>query len=139
VGTNADWRACAPFWNSCTLLMKKDGSLWALDDVEDQRVKRLSNPAWKMKPVSLRRIPLGKDILAFAGGRHRLGVALTREGEVWTWGPALGRYSLATAPLQLLSKLLNQAGFPIRLGDPQPVVRKQPWQLPNEDPDRLAK
>jgi alpha-tubulin suppressor-like RCC1 family protein len=129
VGTNRDWRACSAFWNSCTLLMKQDGSLWALDDVLDQRGQRVGNPKWKMKPVRLRRIPLNKDIVAFVGGRHRLGVALTREGEVWTWGWALGEHRPGT----FLVKLLRRAGISVPWDEhgPDPVTHVEPWQLPN--------
>jgi alpha-tubulin suppressor-like RCC1 family protein len=134
VGTNTDWRACAPFWNSCTLFMKKDGSLWALDDVQDQRSKRINNPAWKIKPVSLRRIALEKDIVAFAGGQQRLGVAITREGEVWTWGLALGE-SHTILPLRLLSRVVSRLGLKVQWGGPVEVRRDQPWQLHMADPN----
>ena len=136
VGTNHDWRACAPFWNSCALLMKQDGSLWALDDVLDQRGQRLGNPAWKMQPVPPRRIALQKDIVAFAGGRNRLGVALTRDGEVWTWGWALGQQGPATAFVQAISGFLNRMGIRNKWGQgrPDPVIRPDPWQLPNSPP-----
>ena len=102
VGTNHDWRACAPFWNSCTLLMKQDGTLWALDDVLDQR-------------------------------GQRLGVALTRDGEVWTWGWALGHQRPGAAFVQSISQLLNRAGIRNRWGQgqPDPVKHHDPWQLPN--------
>lgn len=133
VGTNQDWRACSPFWNCCMLLRKQDGSLWALDDVLDQRGKRLGNPAWQMRPVLPRRIALDKDIVAFAGGRQRLGVALTRDGEVWTWGWALGQRTHATLAVQSASRFLNAAGIRTRWGQgrPAPVIHPDPWQLPN--------
>jgi alpha-tubulin suppressor-like RCC1 family protein len=136
VGTNHDWRACSAFWGSCMLLMKQDGSLWALDDVVDQRVKRLNNWAWKMQPVPLRRIALRKDIVAFAGGRGRLGVALTREGEVWTWGRALGQQSWATAVVQCVSQFLRRMGIPTRWGQGrrEPVTHPEPWQLATAPP-----
>lgn len=133
VGTNHDWKACAQFWNSCTLLTKQDGSLWALDDVLDQRGKRLADPNWKMQPVPLRCIALRQDIMAFAGGRCRLGVALTKEGEVWTWGLALGQQSRTTTLLQGFSKLLNRVGVKNKWGQAQPipVMHLDPWRLPN--------
>jgi alpha-tubulin suppressor-like RCC1 family protein len=135
VGTNHDWRACAPFWNSCTLLMKRDGSLWALDDALDQRGKRLGNPAWAMQHVPLRRIALDKDIVAFAGGRKKLGVAVTRDGELWTWGWALGQESRPEAFGRALIRMLNRAGIGTRwrLGSPTPVTHPEPWLLPNVD------
>ena len=133
VGTNHDWRACSPFWNCCMLLMKQDGSLWALDDFLDQRGKRLGNPAWKMQPVLPRRIALQKDIIAFAGGRHRLGVALTRDGEVWTWGWALGQHTRTTTMERAFARILNRVGFRNRWAQaqPDPVIHAEPWQLPN--------
>jgi len=136
VGTNHDWRACSTFWNSCTLLMKQDGSLWALDDVLDQRGKRLGDPAWQTKPVTLRRINLQKDVVAFAGGRKRLGVAVTREGEVWTWGMALGQHPPVAAAVQALSRLLNRIGIANRWsqGRPDPVIHPEPWLLSNVPP-----
>jgi len=136
VGTNHDWQACAPFWNRCTLLMKQDGSLWALDDVLDQRGKRIGNPAGKIQSVPLRNINLQKDIVAFCGGRHRLGVAVTRDGEVWTWGWALGQQGPATAIVQALSQFLNRAGVRNKWGQgrPDPVIHPEPWQLPNVPP-----
>lgn len=131
VGTNSDWLACSPFANSCLLLMKKDRSLWALDDSLDQRAKRLGNSAWKMQPVQARRIELPKDIVAFAGGHHRLGVAVTRDGEVWTWGMALGERSPGDAFVNGLSTFLNRVGIRTRWGQgqPDPVMREKPWRL----------
>ena len=136
VGIDHDWRACAPFWNSCTLLMKQDGSLWALDDLLEQRSQRLGNPAWRMKPVVPRRIPLNQTIVAFAGGKHHLGVALTRDGEVWTWGWALGQRSAVDAAAETLSGLLAHAGIRNafgrnRPGPISPIVRSEPWRLAN--------
>ena len=136
VGTNHDWQACSPFWNSCVLLMKQDGSLWALDDVLDQRGQRLHNAAWQMQPVRLRRINVPKDIVAFAGGRQRLGVALTRDGEVWTWGWALGQRTPTTSVVFTLSRILNRLGVVNRwsLGRPDPVIHPEPWLLTHEPP-----
>lgn len=113
------------------LLMKRDGSLWALDDVLDQRGKRLGNPAWQMKPVLPRRVELHKEIVAFAGGRKRLGVAVTGNGEVWTWGWALGERNPATTLIQGISRLLTKAGLPNpwRAIRPEPVLHMDPWQL----------
>lgn len=96
VGTETDWRACTSFEGPCALFMKRDGSLWALDDVQDQRARRLGNPKWQLQPVDFRRINLPRDIVAFAGGNHKLGVALMRDGEVRTWGWVLG--NLGDAP-----------------------------------------
>ena len=118
------------------LLMKRDGSLWTLDDVLDQRGKRLGNPAWQMKPVPPRRIALQKEVVAFAGGRHRLGVALTPDGDVWTWGWALGERSPGTTFMQGFSRLLTRTGIPNpwRAARPDPVSHMDPWRLPIDTP-----
>jgi alpha-tubulin suppressor-like RCC1 family protein len=67
------------------------------------------------EPRRLRRIELPKDIVAFGTGRHGLGVALTADGQVWTWGEALGRETLPILPLQLLSKGLSRIGIGVNL------------------------
>jgi hypothetical protein len=90
VGTDNDWQSCAsPPGGFYHMLTKKDGSLWALDASEHRRVK----PDAEYKPVKLRRIDLHKDIAAFAAGGDDLGVVLTRDGEVWTWGTVIGEHS----------------------------------------------
>ena len=78
------------------------------------------------EPRRLRRIELQKDVVAFATGRHGLGVALTADGQVWTWGEALGRETRPIPPLQLLSKSLNRIGIGVQWGDPHPVIFKRP-------------
>jgi alpha-tubulin suppressor-like RCC1 family protein len=74
-------------------------------------------------PAQLRRIQAPKEIVAFEGGRHRLGVVLTSEGEVWTWGEALGRHTL-------ISRLLKRVGIPV---EPRPVILKKPSLLEKAD------
>lgn len=81
------------------------------------------------EPRRLRRIELQKDIVAFGTGRHGLGVALTADGQVWTWGEALGRQTRPIPPLQLLSRGLNRIGIGVRWGEPHPVVFKRPALL----------
>jgi RNA polymerase sigma factor (sigma-70 family) len=104
LGTDTDWKVCSSFSSTCAVFMKKDGSLWKLDDVLDQRAKRLGDPNWKLQPVKFQKIDLRKDIVAFAGERKKTGAALTRDGEVWTWGPVWGghSHSPATVPRRLL-------------------------------------
>jgi len=90
VGTENDWESCASTSGGFYHLLKKtNGSLWALDASEHRKVK----PASEYKPVQLREINLRKDIVAFAAGGDNIGVVLTRDGEVWTWGNVLGRHS----------------------------------------------
>jgi hypothetical protein len=78
------------------------------------------------EPRRLRRVGLKKDIVAFATGRHGLGVALTVDGQVWTWGEALGRETPSIPPLQQLSKDLNRVGIGVQWGAPHPVILKRP-------------
>jgi alpha-tubulin suppressor-like RCC1 family protein len=87
-------------------------------------------------PAQPRQIQLQKDVVAFCGGRHLLGVALTAEGEVWTWGEALGQHTRAIPPLQFCSGLLKQLGIQAHWGEPGPVVLKQPSKLGRLDPGK---
>jgi hypothetical protein len=81
------------------------------------------------EPRRLCQIELQKNAVAFATGRHGLGVALTADGQVWTWGEALGRETPPNRPLQLLSKSLNRIGIGVQCGDPHPVIVKRPTPL----------
>lgn len=85
-------------------------------------------------PRRLRRIELQNDIVAFGTGRHGAGVALTADGQVWTWGEAMGRATRPIPPLQLLSKSLNRIGLNAQWGDPHPVTLKRPTPLGVETP-----
>jgi alpha-tubulin suppressor-like RCC1 family protein len=210
VGTDTDWRACAPFAHHCPLFMRRDGSLWVLDGSDSRGVANVTtivkglvtnnqlncvadsdtlggDPAmWVPKSLEVtfqiggsnyvatfkehsnvnlrgaaqdlqitralygdpklfgmtnapwlastqlaqfRRIALEKDVVAFCGGRHGLGVALTSEDEVWMWGEALGQHKGGIPPLQFLSGILNRAGVGAHLGEPGPVILKQPARL----------
>jgi hypothetical protein len=80
-------------------------------------------------PARPRQIQLHKDVVAFCGGRHLLGVALTAEGEVWTWGEAMGQHTSAIAPLQFCSGLLKRVGVQVQWGEPGPVILKEPSKL----------
>ncbi len=58
-----------------------------------------------------------------------IGVVLTRDGEVWTWGMVLGD------PQTLKSRaaaLLNYLHFNTPSPGPPPVFREKPWQLPTD-------
>ena len=114
LGTDTDWKACSSFSSTCAVFMKKDGSLWKLDDVLDQRAKRLGDPNWKLQPVTFQKIDLTKDLVAFAGERKKTGAALTRDGEVWTWGPVWGEHAPANGR---------------NIVTPKISVREMPWQL----------
>ena len=86
-------------------------------------------PAASNPPGQLRQIRLPSDVVAFCGGRHQLGAALTAEGEVWTWGETLGQHTRSIPPLQWCSSLLNRVGMNARWGDPEPVILKEPSKL----------
>ncbi len=78
------------------------------------------------EPRRLRRIEFQQHIAAFATGRRGLGVVLTPEGQVWTWGEALGQETAPIPPLQWLSKGLNWIGIGAHWGEPHPVIFKKP-------------
>jgi RNA polymerase sigma factor (sigma-70 family) len=116
VGTESDWQSCA-FSSSegfYQLLRKKDGSLWALDASDHRTVK----PDSKYQPVKLRKIDLHKDIVALAAGGDNIGVVLTRDGEVWTWGNVIGEHS----PNAFWAPNHNYT-------HPKYKVMEKPWQL----------
>ncbi|MDB6033278.1 MAG: regulator of chromosome condensation [Verrucomicrobiales bacterium] len=117
VGNESDWKACASTEYFYHLLTKKDGSLWALDASDHS--KGLKTP----KPAEFRKINLRKEIVAFGTtGRDGMGAALTRDGEVWTWGAVLGEYK----PVRPNAKDIVY----------EPVLRKEPWLLPNIPPSQ---
>ena len=144
VGTNSDWAsipACGLWW--CQGLTKKDGSLWLMD-ASDFDVNRPHGPE---KAVRFRRIELQKDVVAYAagaahitapGGHLPIGVALTRDGEVWTWGMMLGDpRSLGNRLAYRAVKLANGLGY---RGEPPyatPVIHQTPWRLPHVEADAL--
>jgi hypothetical protein len=77
-------------------------------------------------------IHLPKGVVAFCGGRHQLGAALTTDGQVWTWGEALGQEKRSLAPVEWCDHLLDRAGIHVHWADPQPVVLKEPTRLETE-------
>ncbi len=124
IGTNSDWQACSSAEYFYRILKKKDGSLWVLDATDYAFVNKTNN-----NPVELRPINLKKDVVAIgAAGRGVMGVALTRDGEVWTWGKALGEHTTAHTNLQTLAKII---GWKTDRFQSKPVIRNKPWQLPN--------
>lgn len=141
LGTNSDWAfvsACGLWW--CQGLIKKDGSLWLMDASGSLRY----GPKSPYKPVRFRRVDLRKDVVAYVagaahvsagGGYLPIGVALTRDGEVWTWGLMLGEPPTFASILQNGAvPLANQLGFKVQPVDPGPVIRRTPWRLPHEEP-----
>jgi RNA polymerase sigma factor (sigma-70 family) len=119
VGTETDWQSCASspgcFYH---ILRKTDGSLWALDASEHRRVK----PDSEYKPIPLRKINLQRDVVAFTAGGDNIGVVLTRDGEVWTWGRVDGEHS----PKDYFGPKGKQLF-------PKFKIMDKPWQLLNID------
>jgi RNA polymerase sigma factor (sigma-70 family) len=108
IGTDSDWSGiscCASRW---LVLTKKDGSLWTMTSTND------SDPA-ELKPVHLQ-----KDVVAIGGGR-KLAVALTRDGEMWTWGRTIGE-GVTT---------FRKSGKNIEEVPAKSHVYEEPWQLAN--------
>jgi alpha-tubulin suppressor-like RCC1 family protein len=80
----------------------------------DPKLFQQTNGFWlqasNTQPAQFRRIALGKDVVAFCGGRHGLGVALTSQDEVWMWGEALGQHRGGIRLLQFLSGRAESRG-----------------------------
>jgi RNA polymerase sigma factor (sigma-70 family) len=118
IGTESDWQSISSspgcFYH---ILRKRDGSLWALDASEHRIVK----PASKYKPVAPKKINFNKDIAAYAAGGDNIGIILTHDGEVWTWGRILG---------QLSPKDYWKNGKPAH---PESKIIDKPWQVSNID------
>jgi alpha-tubulin suppressor-like RCC1 family protein len=141
VGTNSDWAsvpACGLEW--CQGLTKKDGSLWLMD-ASDFDVNLRHGPP---RAVRFGRVDLRKDVVAYTagvahisapGGHLPIGVALTRDGEVWTWGMMLGDPRGLRGRLELSAfRLANRLGYKGRSPNAKPVIRQTPWQLQHEEP-----
>ncbi len=144
IGTNSDWQSISPasgWW--CQGLIKKDGSLWFMDASDGKP----NGPRTPYQPVQFRQIEFQKDYAAYcAGATHAaapgvhgpIGVILTRDGEVWTWGMVLGDPPTLGSSLQTLaSRLAGYFHFKTKIppGDPAPIYREKPWQLRNLEPD----
>lgn len=140
VGTDSNWlafSASAGWW--CQGLTKKDGSLWLLDASDGEP----NGPRSPFKPVRYRRIDFHKDYVAYAGGAVHaaapgihgpIGVVLTPDGEVWTWGMILGDPpSLKSRTRALAVRLGALFHLKIPPADPPPIYRQKPWQLRNID------
>jgi alpha-tubulin suppressor-like RCC1 family protein len=143
VGTDSDWRSlCATTGWWCNGLIKTDGSLWFMDASEGKP----NGPRVPYQPVQFRRIEFRKDYVAYAAGATHapapgvhgpIGVILTRDGEVWTWGMVLGDpANLSERWRNLAAKIARQFHLKIGLGDPPPIYRAEPWQLRNVDGDK---
>jgi alpha-tubulin suppressor-like RCC1 family protein len=117
IGEEADWLSFSSSPGCFYLLLRKtDGSLWALDASEH----RLLKPASQFQPIPLRKIDFPKAIAAYAAGADDIGVVLTPDGEVWTWGSILGELSP--------KDYHTVNGRPLR---PKHRIINQPWQVSN--------
>jgi len=120
VGTDTDWQSCSSaaggFYH---LLQEKDGSFWALDASEHRTIK----PASAYEPIILKKINLPEGVVAFTAGGDNLGVALTRDGEVWTWGNVIGDHSASD----------YFGPNPREVKQPKIKVRNEPWLLSISD------
>ena len=141
VGSSSDWRAISASagWWWFQGLTKTDGSLWLMDASDGKP----NGPRSPFKPVQFRRCEFQKDYVAYAAGDAHapapgvyapIGVALTRDGEVWTWGSVLGEYVPAHSNLQSLARLAARLHWHVYWGESGPMIRDRPWLLPNLDP-----
>ena len=125
----------------CQGLTKKDGSLWLMD-ASDFDVNQHHGPS---KAVRFRRVELQKDVVAYTagaahstapGGHLPIGAALTRDGEVWTWGMGLGDPRSPGNRLTYRAvEFANRLGFNVRPPDAAPVIHQTPWRLPHVEAD----
>ena len=119
VGTDGDWQTISPLGSKYRLLMKKDGSLWEMRN-SPLRVTRLNfdDQHW----------------VAYSGnGVSPLGVILTDQGEVWSWGRVLGENKPERKSLQALSRFLQRLRLRGDWGASRPVMRSKLWRLPISD------
>jgi len=140
VGLDNDWRsisACGNWW--CQGLTKTDGSTWLMDASDSKP----NGPRSPYKPLRFRRIAFPSNYIAFtAGAAHDaapgvhlpVGVVLTRDGEVWTWGMVLGDARLNFWE-SLGQNFANRFHLNIQFSDPKSEMRPTPWQLPHLEPE----
>jgi hypothetical protein len=140
IGTNTDWRSlCATTGWWCNGLTKKDGSLWFMDASEGKP----NGPRQPYEPVQVRPIHFDKDCVAYAAGATHaaapgvhgpIGVILTSDGEVWTWGMILGDPPTLRGSWAMIAARIEAQIFPqrnITIPGPPPVYKIQPWLLRN--------
>jgi len=122
IGNENDWQAIASA-QGCyyQLLRKKDGSLWSLDASEH----RWEKPDNQYKPLVFRKLDFHHDIAVFAAGGDDMGIVLTREGEVWTWGKVIGEH--ASKDFWVSNK---------QFVDPKYRHIHKPWQVANIDSEK---
>lgn len=132
VGTDTDWRACASaeggFYH---LLQKSDGSLWAMDASEHRFTGKSS-----YGPIKRPKIGLEKDVVAIAAGHDSIGLVLTRDGEVWTWGESPAEHTSGDKLFQQAAELMNRLrpGQNYNWGNSSRMFWDKPWQVSIVDP-----
>ncbi len=120
IGSESDWLSFSSSPGCFYLLLrKKDGSLWALDASEHSTIK--SPNAYK--PIVPRKINFNKNIATYAAGGSNLGIILTHDGEVWTWGNVLGEHP----PSDYFGPHPHEVKYP------KMRVIEKPWQVSNID------
>ena len=91
-------------------------------DASDHRIVKSDN---KYTPVKFTKIDWHKDIAAFTAGGDNIGVVMTHDGEVWTWGRVIGE--------------LKPKDFFGSKGEtfyPESRIIQKPWQLANIDSEQ---
>ncbi|HEX5221879.1 MAG TPA: hypothetical protein VFZ59_20105 [Verrucomicrobiae bacterium] len=125
IGTNTDWRCVSSSrGGSMHLLQKRDDSFWVMDA-----------PTYDHASVRFRQIELPHNIVAFDLGGGAV-AAMTKDGEVWTWGTVLGYHSPKDRFMRTLAGLCWRLGWKVSWGVNQtPVTRQEPWRLRTLDQD----
>lgn len=119
IGTESDWKSFSSSQGCFYLVLRKsDGSLWALDASEHGTIK--SPNAYK--PITPRKINFQKDIAAYAASGDNIGIILTPDGEVWTWGNVLGDHPPS-----------DYFGSKGKQFFPKHKIIEKPWQVSNID------
>lgn len=125
VGSDADWQSCSTSEYFYHVLQKKDGSIWAMNASDHAKVGQQN-----YRSVRFHRVPISDEVVAFgAAGRGLTGVAVTRKGEVWTWGRVLGDSAWAYPRVQAAATAI---GWKTSLFAGKPITRQQPWLLSRE-------
>ncbi len=87
VGDATDWLSCNSGPNGFyQLLRKKDGSLWAMD----ASAHRIVKPDSQYPPIKFEKLDFPKGIASYVAGGDDIGIVISTDGEVWTWGRVMG-------------------------------------------------
>jgi len=72
-------------------------------------------------------------VVAFGAGRGGIGVVLTRDGEVWTWGMVFGERPFQDRLWRFYDEMAARFRVKAPWRTPTPIARREPWQLRNVD------